>query len=151
MANPLRGQFAFPLAGEGAYLRFSNSALAEIEAEYGVDWWQNIMNQLDQGHSEQTAPVVLLTFLLGRGLWLPEDKSGSNRKTVIDELQPLMQACRPLQEALCLAVSGLSYDDFVKRIEEKTAEMEKAIKNLENPQTPAASSAMSGAAPSGQD
>lgn len=130
MALKMNGEVPFPLAGEGAFLRFNLQDIAELESIYGVGEYLQV---IDANIQEGSGGTVLKCLSIGA------KRRNSDNKIVRLGLGPddidfaIVEAHEPIMDALFLQVTNMTYQEAMAEVARRQAEMERLAAAGESP------------------
>lgn len=121
-----RGEVAYPEAGDGIVLRFTNRDLKELQVEFdNKRWMQNFYNDMMQGDND----LVMLEILARKAV---KGKDGKPKKLPEDAFDKLTvkQFGLRVMDALTVSVHGQTFEEFM---EEQARLIKEAAENGETP------------------
>lgn len=95
--NKNRGEVPFPMAGEGAFLRFTVDGLEQLETKYGEDYITTIL----KGFSNAQIKVYKACVAV----------AGNNMTVPFPFGKPLEEIMYPLRDALFLTLYGRNFEE----------------------------------------
>lgn len=127
VVNKLRGQVAFPLAGEGAFVQFSMNDLAALEEIYGeASYFEEIDKKINLGGIN----VIIKCFNIGLKIQVDDEV----KKAPVDwDNQPFLPVeCGPaIMDALCQSTVGKTYAEALQAaVDERTKQEEEVADAL---------------------
>lgn len=131
MALKNRGEAPFPAAGEGCFFRFTLADIAKMEEIYGVGAY---FQAIEQGLSEGSGHVVMLCIEHGLRKRDEHDKVVRVKMDPLDINFSASEAFEPIMDAICIAAANLTYQETMQEVARRRAEMEEAIKAVEEPE-----------------
>ncbi|TJW14464.1 MAG: hypothetical protein E5W82_10840 [Mesorhizobium sp.] len=110
----IRGEISFPQAGEGVFIRFTNTDCDNLQGKFGENWFADAVARLNR---------VDTTFLR-ECVAFGGKKDGKPFRIKYDELDcPMVEILDAVLDALFLAVHGRKFEDHLDYIA--------SVKNLE--------------------
>lgn len=128
MAIKMNGEAPFPQAGEGCFLCFPASAIANLEEIYGVGEY---FGRIEAGVNEASGKVMIDCLSVGL---FRRNAEGKREKVPFDadELDfPISDSAAPILDALSLASSGKTYAELYEEASKRQAEMEAQLAALD--------------------
>ncbi len=131
MALKMNGEAPFEPAGKGCFICFNLADIAELEEKYGVgEYLQTIDANLQEGSGGTTLDCLRI------GLKHRVDEKRVRVDLDPDDIQfAITQAHEPIMDALCLAVSNMTYTEMLEEVAKKQAEMEAAFQKISDEST----------------
>lgn len=109
--NPrIRGDFPFPLAGEGVVLRFNNVDCAHLQEKFHENWFLDAPSKLNRSD---------IAFM--KECWATGAKiDGKPARIPFEQLDvPLAELSNALLDALYIAVMGRTFDKHLEYMDEQ--------------------------------
>lgn len=104
MADRLRMEVPFPVAGEGITLKLSNPDIRQLEGHFGKTWWKDIIEAFDRWDLDALQKCVTAAAR----------KDGEKVKVDVMTLEvPLVELFTPMTNALYVCVHGKTYSELL--------------------------------------
>jgi len=126
MALRNKGEVPFPQMGEGRFLCFNLSDIAELEQVYGIGEY---LATIDANLIEGSGSTTLKCLEIG----LKERKDGKRVRVKfdVDDIDfPLTESHSLIMDALCLAIGNMDYAETKAEIERRNKEVSEAAQKL---------------------